>query len=105
MSKTRTSPNPDQIDLLGWLDELNEERDRVEHTNAERAQRRGYLIFATDPNIHPDEPGYRQVFATEAKTPGQAVAKTRPLAPGRRFRAYLATGTYSHELADARWIP
>ncbi len=29
----------------------------------------------------------------------------RPLVPGRRLRAYLATGQYRHELANARWIP
>jgi hypothetical protein len=51
---------------------------------------------------HPNS-GYRVVFATEAKTPNQAIPKVRPLAQGRRFRAYLATGTYRDELADARW--
>jgi len=28
----------------------------------------------------------------------------KPLAEGRRCRAYLATGTYRDELADARWV-
>jgi hypothetical protein len=44
------------------------------------------------------------VFATEAKTPGEATAKIRPLAEGRRLRTYLATGTYRDELAEARWV-
>jgi hypothetical protein len=95
---------PDQIDLFAWAQELEEERARVVDINAERAARRGYLVFATDPNIPPDEEGYREVFATEAKTPNQAVAKVRPIADGRRLRAYLATGQYRHELADARWV-
>jgi hypothetical protein len=52
----------------------------------------------------PDEPGYREVFATEAKTPGEAIAKIRPLAAGRQRRTFLATRTYKEELADARWV-
>jgi len=28
----------------------------------------------------------------------------RSLAEGRRLRAYLATGTYRDELAEARWV-
>jgi hypothetical protein len=97
--------NPDsQIDLFAWAQELEEEREHVANSNAERASRRGYLVFATDPNLAPDERGYREIYATEAKTPNQAIAKVRPLAQGRRFRAYLATGTYRDELADARWV-
>ncbi len=44
-------------------------------------------------------------FATEARTPHQALAKIRPLAGGRRLRAFLSTGTYRDELPNARWIP
>ncbi len=99
------TPIPDtQTDLFAWARELEQERERVTKTNAERASRRGYLVFATDPTLSPDEPGYREVYATEAKTPAQATAKIRPLAEDRRLRAYLATGTYSDELADARWV-
>jgi hypothetical protein len=72
--------------------------------NEARAARRGYLVFATDPTRTPGEPGYTEVFATEARTPAQAAAKVRPLAEGRRLRTFLATGTYKHELADARWV-
>lgn len=61
-------------------------------------------MFATDPSLAPDEEGYRETYATEARTPNQAMAKVRPLAEGRRLRAYLATGTYRDELADARWV-
>ena len=39
-----------------------------------------------------------------AKTPNQAMAKVKPIAEGRRLRAYLATGRYRDELADARWV-
>ena len=80
------------------------EDDRTQRINAERATRRGYIVFATDPERGPDEPGYREVFATEAKTPAKARAKVRPLAGGRRLRVFLATGTYREELADARWV-
>lgn len=65
---------------------------------------RGYIVFATDPSVPPDQPGYREVFTTAARTPNQAIAKVRSLAEGRRLRAYLATGRYRDELADARWI-
>jgi hypothetical protein len=71
--------------------------------NERRAARHGYLVFATDPSRAPDEAGYREVFATEAKTPGEATAKVRPLAEGR-LRTFLATGTYKDELANARWV-
>jgi hypothetical protein len=93
-----------QTDLFAWADELNEQREHIKNANRERAQRRGYLVFATDPSTHPDEAGYRQVYATEARTPAQAMKKVRRLAGGRRLRAYLATGTYRDELADARWV-
>ena len=93
-----------QIDLTAWAEELEEERTRLEQANEKRAARRGYLVFATDPELAPDEPGYREVFATEARTPGEATAKVRPLADGRRLRTFLATGTYKDELADARWV-
>ncbi|MBA3370466.1 MAG: hypothetical protein H0T96_03315 [Thermoleophilaceae bacterium] len=102
---TKVKPVPDaQIDLLAWARELERDRERVRHTNAERASRRGYLVFATDPSVAPDERGYQEIYATEARTPNQALAKVRSLAEGRRLRAYLATGRYRDELADARWV-
>jgi len=93
-----------QIDLFAWARELDDERARVEAVNEQRLRRRGFLVFATDPTVDPDAPEYRQVYATEAETPAKAVAKIRPLATGRRLRAYLATGHYSDQLADARWV-
>jgi hypothetical protein len=78
---------------------------RVELGSKRRAARRGYLVFATDPALAPDQPDYREVFATEAGTPSEATAKVRPLASGRRLRTSLATGRYRDELADARWVP
>lgn len=104
MRRSGTAPNADQIDLSVWAQEVEGERTRLEQANKERSARRGYLVFATDPDRAPDEPGYRDVFATEAKTPGEATAKVRPLADGRRLRTYLATGSYKDELADAHWI-
>ena len=104
MGRTMGSDQGTQIDLAAWAQELDEERARLEKANERRAARRGFLVFATDPERGPDEPGYREVFATEAKTPGEAAAKIRPLAEGRRLRTYLATGTYKDELADAQWV-
>lgn len=104
MARPVTSDQGTQIDLLAWAQELEEERMRLEAANQERAARRGYLVFATDPDRSPDDAGYREVYATEAKTPNEASAKVRPLAEGRRLRTFLATGTYREELADARWI-
>jgi hypothetical protein len=104
VARSMTSDQGTQIDLTAWAHELDEERMRVAEANERRAARRGYLVFATDPDRDPDEPGYREVFATEAKTPAQATAKVRPLDPGRRLRTYLATGTYRDELAEARWV-
>lgn len=97
-------PPETQIDLFDWARELEAERERVESTNAERETRRGYLVFATDPSIPPEASGYREVYATEAKTPNQAMAKVWPITDGRRLRAYLATGRYKDELAEARWV-
>jgi hypothetical protein len=104
MPRADTTTQGTQIDLSQWAEEVEHERIHVEKANDEKAARRGYLVFATDPERDPDEPGYREVFATEAKTPGEATAKVRPLAEGRRLRTYLATGTYKDELAEARWV-
>ena len=94
MARTMTPPPETQIDLFAWARELEQERERVADANAERASRRGYLVFATDPAISPEQSGYREVYATEAKTPNQAMAKVKPITEGRRLRAYLATGRY-----------
>lgn len=99
-----TSNQGTQMDLVAWAQDLETERHRLDEANERRAARRGYLVFATDPNRAPDDPGYREVYATEAGTPGEAAAKVRPLAAGRRLRTYLATGTYRDELAEARWV-
>lgn len=105
MASERTkSEQGEQIDLAAWAHELEVERARIDEVNSHRARRRGFLVFATDPDADPDAPDYRQVYATEADTPAKAVAKVRPLAEGRRLRAYLATGHYSDQLADARWV-
>ena len=103
-AKTRSPHEAGQIDLFAWAADLEAERARIEDVNSERAARRGYIVFATDPDASPDDPGYREVYATEAKTPNRAVAKIRPIAEGRRLRAYLVTGRYREELADARWV-
>jgi|ERR1039458_4603849 hypothetical protein len=99
------SPATDtQIDLFTWARDLERENQRVADVNEERARHRGYLVFATDPSKEVDSAGYQQVYATEARTPNQAIAKVRPLTEGRRLRAFLTTGKYRDELADARWV-
>ena len=104
VARATTSDQGTQIDLAAWAQELEEDRARVADANERRAARRGYLVFATDPERAPDQPGYREVYATEAKTPNEATAKVRPLAQGRRLRTFLATGTYREELVEARWV-
>jgi hypothetical protein len=93
-----------QIDLFAWARELDEESRRIAEVNKERSLRRGYLVFATDPTVSPEDPAYCEVYATEARTPNQAAAKVRRFSAGRRLHAYLATGKYKDELADARWV-
>jgi hypothetical protein len=85
-------------------DKLEREQDRIAKANRARSERRGFIVFATDPQLGPDSPDYRRVYATEEKTPARAIRKIRPLVPGRRRRGYLATGQYRHELANARWV-
>jgi hypothetical protein len=104
VASTMTSDQGIQMDLAVWAEAVQDERERVAEVNEQRATRRGFLVFATDPDRAPDEPGYRDVYATEARTPGEAAAKVRPLAEGRRLWTYLATGTYKDELAEARWV-
>ena len=101
MTDSDDRPSAEQLDLFTYSTELEEEQARVEQVNSDRAGGRGYLVFAIDPAVGPDEPGYRRVFTTEAKTPGQAMAKVRPLVPRCRLRVYLATGVYRDELAEA----
>src|SRR4051812_47561731 len=93
-----------QIDLFTWARDLEQENERIAQVNEERVRRRGYLVFATDPSKDVGSAEYQQVYATEARTPNQAIAKVRPLTDGRRLRAYLTTGKYRDELADARWV-
>ncbi len=99
-----TTATDTQIDLAAWARDLDAERKRVRAVNAERVRNRGYLVFATDPSHGVDSAEYQQVYATEARTPNQAIAKVRPLAEGRRLQAFLTTGKYRDELADARWV-
>jgi hypothetical protein len=69
-----------QIDLFAWAKDLERENKRIAEINGGRVRNRGYLVFATDPSKGVDSAEYRQVYATEARTPNQAIAKVRPLA-------------------------
>jgi hypothetical protein len=93
-----------QSDLFAWAKDLERENTRIAEINAARVRNRGYLVFATDPSKGVDSTEYQQVYATEARTPNQAIAKVRPLAEGRRLRAFLSTGKYRDELVEARWV-
>jgi hypothetical protein len=99
-----TTATGTQSDLFAWARDLERENKRIAEINAERVRNRGYLVFATDPSVSPEDPSYCEVYATEARTPNQAAGKIRPFAAGRRLHAYLATGKYKHQLADARWV-
>jgi hypothetical protein len=99
-----TTATSTQTDLFAWARELEQENKRVAEINAQRVCNRGYLVFATDPSKGVDSPEYQHVYATEARTPNQAIAKVRPLAEGRRLRAFLTTGKYRDELVEARWV-
>jgi predicted HTH transcriptional regulator len=99
-----TTATDTQTDLAAWAQDLEQENTRIAEINAERVRNRGYLVFATDPSKGVDSAEYRHVYATEARTPNQAIAKVRPLADGRRLRAFMSTGKYRDELADARWV-
>ena len=44
------------------------------------------------------------IFHADGEVGEWFMAARQPLAAGRRLRVYLATGTYKHELADARWV-
>jgi len=90
-----------QIDLVAWAQELEAGRQHLEQANERRAARRGYVVFATDPQLTPDEPRYREVFATEAKTPGEATAKVRSLA--RRTPAASACEVSHFAPTMLRW--
>jgi hypothetical protein len=46
-------PTDTQIDLFAWARELEQENERIAKVNDERARRRGYLVFATDPAVSP----------------------------------------------------
>ncbi len=71
-----------QSDLFAWAQDLERENKRIAEIDAQRVGNRGYLVFATDPSKGVDSAEYQQVYATEARTPNQAIAKVRPLAEG-----------------------
>ena len=103
VARSMTSDQGTQIDLSAWAQELDEERARLEKANESQ------LPAATScsppiPSAPPTSPATAKCSRLEAKTPGEATAKVRPLAAGRRLRTYLATGTYRDELAEARWV-
>lgn len=104
MARNVTEKAAEQIDLFAWAQDLEEERQRIAEINAERSARRGWIVFATAPEISPEDPGYREIYATEARTSNQAMAKVRPITDGRRLHAYRVTGRYRNELAEARWV-
>ena len=102
-----TTATGTQSDLFAWAQDLERENKRIAEINAVRVRNRGYLVFvvfATDASKDIDSAEYQHVYATEARTPNQAIAKVRPLTEGRRVGAFLSTGKYRGEVVDARWV-
>jgi len=94
----------EQLTLVDYAHDLEEERANVKEANRDRRKRRAWVVFAT----HPERVGqedYKLVFACEAKTQAEAEAKVRDrVEPERRVIAYLASGKYGSLLAEARWV-
>ena len=63
-----------QTDLFAWAQDLERENKRIAEINAQRVRNRGYLVFATDPSKGVNSAEYRHVYATEARTPNQAIS-------------------------------
>lgn len=99
-----TTATDTQIDPAAWAQDLEQENKRIAEINTEPVRNRGYLVFATDPSHGVNSAEYQHVYATEARTSNQAIAKVRPLADGRRLQAFLTPGKYRDELAVARWV-
>ncbi len=76
-----TTASDTQSDLFAWARDLERENTRIAEINGEGVRNRGYLVFATDPSVGVDSAEYQHVYATEARTPNQAIAKVRSLAP------------------------
>jgi hypothetical protein len=87
------------MDLAAWSRELDEERTRLQQASERRAARRGYLVFAIDPDRAADEPGYRAVFASEANTPGEATPRSA------RWRLTVGCGPTSRPAPTATSWP
>jgi hypothetical protein len=94
------SSDPRQLDLLRYA----AEQDEVLSINAGRLQERAFVVLATDPAIDPSLAGYRELYATSARSGAEAVRKVRPQAGKRRLRAFVATGKYREEYLAAEWI-
>jgi len=69
-------PTDTQIDLFAWARELEQENERIAKVNDERARRRGYLVFATDPAVSPEDPNYCEIYATEQGHPTRRRARS-----------------------------
>jgi len=94
---------PEQLDLADYVHDLEEER-RKRKKKPTRRERRSWVVFATDPD-KVGEPDYKLTFATEARTKAEAERKVRRVVGGeRRLTAYLGSGKYGGELAEARWV-
>jgi hypothetical protein len=69
-------------DLFGWGRGVEGENTRIAEIDARRVGDRGQLVFITDPSVGVDLVEYQQAYATEARTPDQALAEVRPLTEG-----------------------
>src|SRR5680860_297869 len=87
-----------QIDLFAWAEELERDQARIAKANRARSERRGFLVFATDPEAVPDSPDYRRVYATVIRGVGHG------LGIGGEDQEAAPFGTSAICLGDARLV-
>ena len=82
-------------------------RPRSRRPTSARAARRGYLVFATDPDSSPGRARLPRGLRDRGEDPGEATAKVRPLAEAGGCGPFLRrapTGTSSPTLAGSRRV-
>lgn len=98
------NPPEQQLNLADYAREVEIEQQEVVEATRKNRESRTFIVFATDPEKVGNE-DYKLVFACKARTANEAENKVQAkLKDERRILAYLASGKYSAELPEARWI-